>query len=398
MFSVIRKISLSKRKSQIPHKKYDNKKIKQGGLLSLALFPLSACGGSAGSSPTKTELPPPLPPPEPDFIETPINTFTARDDNNSTLNKPTATADLTVTGKGGNDSITTGSGIDIIDGGEGNDTIRSGAGDDRVVGGGGNDNLFGGDGADNLKGGKGADIIDGGNGEDYLNYSNSSAGVNIDLFLGSASGGDAEGDSYTNIEHVRGSVFDDIITGNNGNNILYGGSGGNDILNGGKGNDRLNGLHGDDILNGGEGNDILEGGFGIDTLNGGDGDDFIDAETKDIIDGGAGVDTLNFHFGDSSGIVLNLNDLNAINIEKINATWEGSGIIETIELTAQDVLDITDENNQLIILELYNVSVTSIGQNWIQGSNQIIDGEVYNTYTSGAATLLVDTGTLIDFG
>ena len=105
------------------------------GSIGLALLPLAACGGGgSGQSPTNvTPPPPPPPPPEPDFIEDPANFFTARDDNNRTLNEGSATADLTVLGKGGNDSISTGSGADKIRGGEGADTIVAGAGDDVIV-------------------------------------------------------------------------------------------------------------------------------------------------------------------------------------------------------------------------------------------------------------------------
>lgn len=116
------------------------------GGIALALLSLSACGGG-GSSPTGSTTPPP-PPPTPDFPEDPSNVFTARDDNDQTLDQATATADLAVTGKAGNDSITTGSGADTINGAAGNDMIASGAGADMIRGGEGKDTIIAGDGDD----------------------------------------------------------------------------------------------------------------------------------------------------------------------------------------------------------------------------------------------------------
>lgn len=92
---------------------------------------LAACGGSGGGgSPSPTTPPPPA---APDFTENPTNTFTARDDNNRTLSEGSATADLIVVGKGGNDTITTGSGNDMILGGAGTDMVTAGDGDDIIV-------------------------------------------------------------------------------------------------------------------------------------------------------------------------------------------------------------------------------------------------------------------------
>ena len=115
------------------HVKKDTKKrsLTRGGLIGLALLPLSACGG-AGSSPTGGTVTPP-PPPAPDFTENPTNTFTARDDNDSTLDQNDSNADLTVIGKAGNDTIATGAGADMIRGGEGADNINAGDGDDVVL-------------------------------------------------------------------------------------------------------------------------------------------------------------------------------------------------------------------------------------------------------------------------
>jgi Ca2+-binding RTX toxin-like protein len=65
------------------------------------------------------------------------------------------------------------------------------------------------------------------------------------------------------------SVFDgnDILNGDQGNDYIYGGSG-NDQLFGGADNDALVGAYGDDLLVGGSGNDTLYAMWGSDTLNG----------------------------------------------------------------------------------------------------------------------------------
>lgn len=84
--------------------------------------------------------------------------------------------------------------------------------------------------------------------------------------------GDAQGDTFHNIENVFGSTHNDVLVGNAGNNWLYGhdgsdnvfGSGGRDWLIGGAGNDNLNGGIGNDLLSGGAGNDVLSGGTGAD--------------------------------------------------------------------------------------------------------------------------------------
>ena len=81
---------------------------------------------------------------------------------------------------------------------------------------------------------------------DYVSYENSDAGVTINLADNTASGGYAEGDSLTSIERIRGSDYNDIITGDAHDNVLDGYDG-DDILIGGAGIDILIGYYGDDI-------------------------------------------------------------------------------------------------------------------------------------------------------
>ena len=111
-----------------------------------------------------------------------------------------------------------------------------------------NDDTLIGDPGDNLLwGGAGADIIDGGDGIDTVDYRGSKSGVQINLSDNSAHGGDATGDSISNIENVSGSDHDDSLTGDSGNNVLSGNAGA-DILDGQDGIDRLEGGEGNDVF------------------------------------------------------------------------------------------------------------------------------------------------------
>jgi Ca2+-binding RTX toxin-like protein len=135
------------------------------------------------------------------------------------------------------------------------DTIYGLGGTDYIYAGNGNDTLDGGLGDDHLFGGLGADAFIGGAGIDTVRYTDAEAGVSVDLVRGGR-GGEALGDTFSEIENVTGSTFDDIIAGNDAANDLRGGSG-NDQLMGGAGSDLLFGGDGADTLTGGAGADIF---------------------------------------------------------------------------------------------------------------------------------------------
>ncbi|KPK77594.1 MAG: hypothetical protein AMJ79_02710, partial [Phycisphaerae bacterium SM23_30] len=148
----------------------------------------------------------------------------------------------------------------IIWGGLGHDVIRGGEGNDILLGEAGTDTLEGGLGDDLLMGGADGDTLIGGENDfdsDTACYADSESGVSINLSLQAGAGGEAEGDSLTEIENVIGSEFDDILSGDLANNILVGGSG-DDLLLGGEG---------DDTLYGGAGDDTLKGGLNTDTVS-----------------------------------------------------------------------------------------------------------------------------------
>lgn len=171
----------------------------------------------------------------------------------------------------------------------------------------GNDVLNGLDGNDVLQGGAGADTLNGGLGIDTASYADSGASVRVNLTTGTALDADAEGDSFTDIENVLGSAFNDNLTGNADENMLSGGDGidrlfgegGNDTLNGDAGNDRLFGGDGEDRLAGGADDDFLQGGAGDDAIEGGDGVDDINGQAgNDEMSGGAGDDMIFGSFGE----------------------------------------------------------------------------------------------------
>ena len=105
--------------------------------------------------------------------------------------------------------------------------------------------LMGGAGDDWLLGRGGADDLMGGDDNDFALYATSPTGVTVNLTTGSGSGGDAAGDSLSEIENLAGSSFNDTLIGDGNDNQLLGGVG-NDTLQGAGGNDSLTGNAGAD--------------------------------------------------------------------------------------------------------------------------------------------------------
>jgi Ca2+-binding RTX toxin-like protein len=158
-------------------------------------------------------------------------------------------------GTSGDDTLTGARGEDYIDAGAGNDTIIGDERDDWFIGGAGNDSHAGDDGFDTV------------------DYRHSWQGVSVNLGAGTGSGGSAQGDTYTSIERIVGSLaYDDVITGSDREDKLYG-MGGNDTLIGGAD---------EDYLDGGDGADILNGGSERDTVHYGESDAAV---TVDLVSG-----------------------------------------------------------------------------------------------------------------
>ncbi|SOY65205.1 beta strand repeat-containing protein [Cupriavidus taiwanensis] len=234
-----------------------------------------------------------------------------------------------------------------LDGGSNSDTLTGAATGDVLIGGAASDTLRGGAGDDVLRGAGGDDTLDGGAGIDMLDLSDANGGLSFTLTQGSntlvnLSGVGLGSDTYSNMEGVIGSRFNDSLTGSGANDILRGGAG-NDNIDGGAGidlldfsdaagaidftlvqgsgvtavnlgavnlgtdsytrmegvvgsafNDTIAGSAGNDVLRGGDGNDLLAGAAGNDLLSGGAG--------SDTLAGGDGSDTFRFMRADSASV------------------------------------------------------------------------------------------------
>jgi Ca2+-binding RTX toxin-like protein len=205
-------------------------------------------------------------------------------------------------GSGGTDTLN--GTIRELRGGAGNDTMTGSAEDERFVGRGGDDS------------------IDGGGGIDLLRYDSPGyEGGIVGSFLTGTVTGSLEGgiftDSFTGIEHLRGTASHDQLTADNSARMLDGHNG----------DDSLTGGAGDDTLLGGEGDDWLVGGLGADRLEGGDGVDTADysASHRAIQMGGGGAMSGGHAEGDA------LVDIEHIIGTDFRDTLRGTGVDNRLE-------------------------------------------------------------------
>lgn len=255
-----------------------------------------------------------------------------------------------LSGLGGNDTLTGGNMNDFLDGGDGNDSLSGGSGDDTIMGGAGIDTINGGYGNDVIDGGDGNDIIDGsfgvdtvtgglgndtitgaetvifrkGDGADTVNPQSSASTLQLPdslqadvvvtldtaltgIVLSIPSTGDsikvpgwfsyknftinfADGSSWATADILaRAAVMNGTAAGETMNTR-------SDLattMYGLAGDDTLNGNNQNDTLYGGDGADKLYGGVGNDALYGGAGNDSLyGGDGVDSLDGGDGNDTL----------------------------------------------------------------------------------------------------------
>ncbi|MDI1262056.1 MAG: calcium-binding protein [bacterium] len=201
------------------------------------------------------------------------------------------------------------------------------------------------DGADVFFGGNNADIFNGGPGpfgpqdpgSDTVDYSHatSGSGVSVNLLTGATSGSAAAGDVFISIENLRGTDFDDVLTGDSNNNVIEGGLGNNTLDGGsnGYGPDVVSYEHATagvtvSLVAADMGTPQTTGGAGIDTLYNFEGirgsahDDTLKGGGNTILEGGAGNDTLIGLVGGSdtasyqhatAGVTVDLSNVNPQN-------------------------------------------------------------------------------------
>ena len=375
----------------------------------------------------------------------------------------------TLDGGAGDDTLVGGAGADILIGGEGSDTasyaganavrvnlsdptnatlgntgfaigdtynsienLKGSDGSDTLIGDAHSNKLWGGKGADILMGGGGGDSFDGGEDIDTVSYATAISGVNARLAANEQvlNAGAAVGDTYTSIENLTGSDYDDLligdvftnlIQGGKGNDTLMGGAGGNaDTLNGGEGNDtvsyvgstaavslnissggtggdansdqyvdienaigtdfsdQIQGSSADNILWGGAGGDILAGGGGNDYLYGGDGDDTLKNTGlgQHYYDGDSGTNTVSYE-----GFVTAL----SLNLAAIDGNSNGAGGREYFtniqNLIGGNKSDSLTGNSQVNTLNGKSGNDTLFGM----GGNDVLMGGDGNDFLEGGA-------------
>ncbi|WP_159070351.1 hypothetical protein [Campylobacter concisus] len=195
-----------------------------------------------------------------------------------------------------------------------------------------------------------------GNGEDKI-YLNSGSTFNSSRVYGDNAydGTDGGNDEI----YVNGAVFN----GKNEHGSIHGG------IYAGGGNDKI-------FVNSGTFNDAkIEGGIG---------DDFISIKqgvnlNNTTIDGGAGYDTLKI--ADDS-----VNLTKVTNIEKLDLT-EGN---HNINLSAKDVLDMTDSNNRLRIDGDSGDNLGLASKGWVEDTSANITGYKVYTNTEGTHTVTLE--------
>jgi Ca2+-binding RTX toxin-like protein len=135
--------------------------------------------------------------------------------------------------------------------------------------------------------------------------------VNVNLHTGTATGGDAQGDTLSDIEAVIGSAHDDTVFGSDSGTTADLGAGNDtfdnnlgtsaqvDVIDGGAGNDTVYAGEGNDTLTGGTGDDVLWGEGGSDTFvfGSGDGNDFAAGGA-----GGGWTDAIQLQDSDGSAV------------------------------------------------------------------------------------------------
>lgn len=319
----------------------------------------------------------------------------------------------------GNDTFTGNADNNKLRGNEGNDTLIGGAGNDQLDGGNGIDSMIGGDGNDNyfvdnaedvvletnadskvggidtvnsfrtsyqlgnniengiilatsaadmagnnldnfITAGVGNNLINGGDGLDTVSYdsgTSATAGVTVSLAVTGAQSTVGSGsDTLVSIENLRGSQYDDVLTGNANAN-------------------RIEGHTGNDSLVGGDGNDSLGGGLGNDTLTGGAGvDRFMFGST---LNASSNADLLTDFTSATDKIVLST---------EIFAAFSASGTFTVANLRSGAGVTVAEDADDFLI---YNTTTNQLYYD-ADGSGTTFAPVYFARLQSGAALLPSD--------
>jgi Ca2+-binding RTX toxin-like protein len=212
-------------------------------------------------------------------------------------------------------------GVGVSDSGQ---LILAGGGRDNIYDGAGNDTVDGGDGRDRFYAGDGADNYIGGADRDEIFYSTSTTGLVIDMINSANSTGIAAGDTYSGVEYLHGSNFDDTIVATT---------------------DLVFGRAGNDVIQDADGQQRMFGGAGSDTFRFVDGDNDRDR----ISDFELGVDMIDL----SLWGVTSLNDAGLVIEERTN----GQG-----NLQGDLVITFNGNNNYIRIDHLDTADIAALDE------------------------------------
>ncbi|KKB96166.1 Bifunctional hemolysin/adenylate cyclase precursor [Candidatus Arcanobacter lacustris] len=256
-----------------------------------------------------------------------------------------------------------------INGEGGDDEIRGGKGNDSLFGATGTDRLYGEEGDDILTGFEGPDHMDGGAGTDTADYSHpyATVGVNVDLSKGVGVGGYAHGDTYVNMENVKGSRFNDVITGDDQNN-------------------KLEGAAGDDVIHGGSGNDLIIDQQGHNMLYGDEGDDLILSVIGNFCFGGEGKDTISYQ-GLIKGVKIDMKSGSTTLKDDDSAKDTFTEFENVVGTNADDEIIGDDNDNEIAGLGRDDIIHAGAGNDKINpgDGDDIVYGEAGDDYMMGSA-------------
>jgi Ca2+-binding RTX toxin-like protein len=217
--------------------------------------------------------------------------------------------------------------------------------------------------------------------------------------LDGASANERSGDAVSGGGDVNGDGFDDLVVGtpyagygNAGASYVVFGADFNDIvIEGTAANDNpLLGFALPEVLIGGLGNDVINGQGGSDVLKGGAGNDILMFDPADrLVEGDSGEDMLSFGLtpGNNSLDLTAISNTKYTGIEIVSLSGLGDN---TLTLNLRDVLALSDTSNTLRVDGNTGDVVNSAGQGWIAGGTvEVFPGVNYQSYTAGAATLLL---------